>query len=492
MKKMKLKLLFAIFSAVLIAFSSCKKDEEEVSKIPKLDQDFSFTVDANDVTFITTLIGTVFFTDHTSGTEHSAVDGEVIVNIPIAGTYPFTCTHVIEGENFTSDTFNVTIAVSDLTYLDSGLWLYLTGGRTGQTANPKTWRMDMNADGKCVYFAGPMYYSGYADGDDRREEWVYWAWDILPDQLPYTVNGQEMTSFFNWEPDYAGNSWIMAANDYGTITFNGVDRTVSTSVFGLTESGTFDLDPETWKLTINGVTLPVDTARLNEGQYEETALQNLRIFSLTDTAMQIGIKRMYEGGSLSQWVNVYNFICDDYEYEVPEEISYVAESKTSFTAADLTGTWKIADVPMGWIAYHVVGDQGTDVPAHLFEAWDTRADVVGTLVSWGLSDIDSVFTANDANTYVFNADGSCTLNGVANTFTVSGGIITLGTALQETEFNFPLNGWGSVHSLTGTEITIIDVNHYGGDVAAYTPEGIWIGQQNETKNEFKAFQLVKQ
>ncbi len=498
MKKMKLKLLLAIFSAVLIVFTSCKKDEEEeVSKIPKLDKDFSFTIDENDVTFITTLIGTVFFTDHTTGTEHTAVDGEVTVNIPIAGVYPFTCTHVIEGENFTSDTFNVTIAVSDLTYLDSGLWVYLTGGRIGQAANPKTWRMDMNAAGKCVYFAGPMFYSGYEHpdytGENRQPEYSYWAWDVMLEDLPVTINGQEMTSFFNWEPDYPGNTWIMAPADYGTITFNGVNRTVSTSIFGVTESGTFNLDTVTWKLTINGVILPIDTARLNDhgGQYEENDLHNVRIFSLSDSAMQIGIKRSYEGGNSSSWVNVYNFVCDDYEYPVPEEFTFQEAPKTSIQASDLVGTWKFADIPMGWIGYTKVGDQGTTIPARLFEKWNDRAGVVATLSSWGLTKIDSVFTANDANTYVFNANGSCTLNGVANTYSVSNGIITFTTALG-TEFSM-VTSWLN-HTLTGTAVTVIDVNNYGGEdnYEAYTPEGIWIGQKNGDKNEYSGFQLVKQ
>ncbi len=484
MKKMKLKLLFAIFSAVLIAFSSCKKDEEEVSKIPKLNQDFSFTVDANDVTFITTLIGTVFFTDHTTGTEHSAVDGEAIVNLPIAGTYPFTCTHVIDGENFTSDTFNVTITVSDLTYLDSGLWLYLTGGRTGQTANPKTWRMDMNADGKCIYFAGPMYFSGYADGDDRREEWSYWAWDVLPEELPYTVNGQEQTSFLNWSPDYPGNTWIMAPGDYGTITFNGVDKTVSTTIFGVTESGTFDLDDETWKLTINGVILPTDTARLNDhgGQYEENDLHNVRIFALSDSAMQIGIKRTTEGGNLSQWVNVYNFICDDYNYPVPEEFTYTEPVKTSFAQADLEGTWIYDSVAQDWIGWTKVGDQGTTVEAKRLNSWSTRAEMVTTLASWG-GKADSIFTANDAKEYVFNNDGSCTLAGVANTYTVSNGVITFGTALVD-EISVVFFG------MTGTSITVLDVK-IDNNEDPYTYEGIWIGQKNGDKFESSAVHLIK-
>ena len=485
MKKMKLKLLLAVFSAVVVAFSSCKKDDNpEVSKIPVLDKDFSFVVTDNDVAFSTTLIGTVFFTDLTTTTEYSTVDGEVSVNLPIAGTYPFICTHVIDGVDYVSDTFNVSILVSDLTYLDSGPWLYLTGGHSGQTANPKTWKMDMNAAGKCVYFAGPLYYSGYSDGDDRREEYVYWAWDVLPSQLPYTVNGQEMTSFFNWEPDYPGNTWIMAPGDYGTIKFDGVNKTVTTNIFGVTANGTFNFNPETYKLTINGVILPIDTARLNDhgGQYAENDLHNVRIFSLSDSAMQIGIKRSTEGGNLSQWINVYNFICADYNYPVQEEFTFTEPVKTSFTAADLVGTWIYDSVAQDWIGWTKVGDQGTSSESIRLNSWSTRSEMVTTLTSWG-GKADSIFTANDAKEYVFNNDGTCTLAGVANTYTVANGVITFGTALTD-EISVVF------FALTGTEVKVLDVK-LDNSGAAYTYDGIWIGQKNGDKNESMSVHLIK-
>lgn len=490
---MNFRTLLVIISVIALVFSSCKKDDDEGDpNVPVLDKNFSFTVSDNDVTFTTTLPGNVWFTSCKTGTEYPATDGQASVKIYIQGTYKFLCGALIEGITYTSDTFNVSILVSDLTFLESGEWLWLTGGHVGDNAVTKTWKLDMNTNGKCVYFEGPLYYSGYADGDDKREEWVYWAWDVMPDELPYAVNGIDQTSFFNWEPDYAGNQWIMAAQNYGTITFNGVDLTVSTTIFGETEDGSFDFDPTTMKLTINNCVLPIDTARLDEGQYEESDLHNVRIFSLADSSMQIGIKRTYEGGNLSQWVNVYNFICDDYDYPVVEEFTFNEAPKTSITASDLVGTWNIADIPMGWIGYTKVGDLGTTIPARLFEKWDTRADVVATLESWDLAGIDSTFTANDANTYVFNADGTCTLNGVANTYSVSDGIITLADTLQQTEFNMQA-GWLS-HILKGSAITVIDVNNYGSEeeYEAYTPEGIWIGQQNGDKSEYNGFQLVKQ
>jgi hypothetical protein len=506
MRKLNLKWIFALAMALpLMYLSSCKTDDGDDPKggtdfQPVLDDNFSYTVDGNNVNFETTLTGNVWVT--VNDVNHNFVDQKVTVNLPNKGDYTFTCSSLGSGNELTSEPFTITIDQDDLTFLNVGLWKSLSGG-----ANmTKTWKLDMNANGEMQYFAGPMYFSGYEDADVGRMP--FWAWDVLPEELPYTINGNEIASFFNWEPDYATQSWIMAPNDYGTITFDGTTGTVSTSVFGETANGSFSFDTTTWKMTLSGVVLPIDTARLNEPQYTDENLGLVRIFSLTDSAMQIGIKRSYEGideetgaQAVSEWTNVYNFIVDGYNYPKPEEFTHVPELQTSLTAADLVGTWKFAQVPMAWIAYHVVGNQGTDIPQRIYERWDTRADVVATISSWGLAAFESELTANDADSFVFNDDGTCTLAGISNTYSVVDGKLVLGTDLAGTEFEIPFAEWGSSHELTGTDISLIDVAYYGNpdadagsgmEMVAYTPEGLWIGQQNGEKTEFAAFQLVKQ
>lgn len=482
---MSFKLLTLIMGVLMVAFvTSCKDDEEEkIDYTPVLNKNFSFVVNENTVSFTTTLDGNVWFT--ANEIDYPCVDKKVDVFLAKAGTYSFTCSSLGSGSVLTSTAFDVIIAEDNLDFLDTELWKALSGGK----GNTKTWRMDINTDGKCFYFPGPLSFSGYANGDERKTEWAYWAWDVLPSQLPFTVNGVEMSSFFNWSPEYATNTWIMAANNYGTITFDGNDGTVSTTIFGETKNGSFSFDTATWKLTLSGLTLPIDTGRVNEGQYLDEDLINLRIFTLVDSGMQIGIKRSFEGGATSEWVNVYNFICDDYTYETPEVFTFEESVNTSFTKDDLVGTWKFGDVPMGWISYTKVGDQGTTIPAYLYEVWNTRTDAVTTLSGWGLTAIDSVFTANDANTYVFNADGTCELNGVENTFSVSNGVITFTNALS-TEFLFSYS-WLN-HVLAGTDVKVINVSHYGSTQENYTYDGIWIGQKNGDKTEYSGFHLEKQ
>ena len=484
MKKMSFRLLVALLSALMLVFiSSCEEEEPEpeptTAEKPVLGEDFEFAVDGNDVTFTTTLTGSVWFTNIDNSTDHTVENGEVVVTIAQEGTYPFTCTVLIDGSEVTSDTFDVVIEAS-VDYFDKGVWKDLTGG-VGQTKN---WRMDINSEGECLYFDGPVYYSG-TDNDP------YWSWDVLPEDLPVTVGGEELTTFFNWSPDYKGNTWLMAAQDYGTISFNAAEGTVSTNRFGETCSSTFSFDTTTMKLTVQECILPIDTGRLNEGpEGQFPDLSNLRIYSISDSAMQIGVKRVYEGfnddGSQkeSKWVMIYNFIVDDYTYPQPEEFTYSEPINTSFTQADLVGTWEYADVAQDWIGWPATGDQGSTKKSKRLNAWSTYDEMVTTLESWGASSADSTFQANFTNEYVFNDDGTCTLNGVENTYSVENGVISFSDSLKSGEFSLVWIG------LSGKDVSVLDVTN-DSEGNPYSYDGIWIGQKNGDKNESSAVHLVK-
>ncbi len=478
---MKLNILFAFIGMVLLIFTSCNKDEDNFDPnkyLPVLDQDFYYTVDENDVLFTTTLSGDVWFTNVSSGTEYSVEGSEVTVKITHAGTYPFTCNVLVEGVTYSSDTFNVFIEQDDLSFLESGYWLYLTGGHTDGVGNTKTWRMDMDSDAELVFFDSPLYFSGTTD-------YPYWSWDVLESDLPYTLpDSTEMTTFFNWKPTYEENTWLMVAEDYGTIAFNGVDGTVSTTKSGVTENGQFSFDPETMKLTLTNCIIPIDAARLEDEQFEEEDLYNLRIYTLKDSIMQIGIKRSYEGGSESKWTMIYNFIVDNYDYPPRELFIYTEPIRTSITVNDLVGTWKYDEVAQNWIGWEGLGDKGTVIESKLLNGWVTREEIISALESWGASNAESIFTENDAKEFVFNADGTCTLAGIENTYSVSDGVITFSTSLTN-EFSCVFI------TLTGTTVSVLDVK-LDDDGNLYNETGIWIGQRNGNKYESSAVHLVKQ
>ncbi len=485
MKKQNFKWILVLLAAMpMLFFASCEEDEpmEPGNEFqPVKDVNFFVSIEGNYVTFTTTMTGGVWVT--TSGVDYTMVDQEVVVHLPNMGTYSFTCSSIGSGETLTSDPFDVEITDNDNDFLNHGLWKYLSGG-ADQT---KTWKMDMSEQhGGSIYFAGPVFYSGDENGP-------YWAWDVtdtVSADNPYTAtlddgSTKEFTSIFNWSPDYAGNTWLMAAQDYGTITFDGTNGTVSTSVFGETVNGTFTFDTVTLKMGFTGgIKLPIDTARLNEPQFVDEDLANVRIFSLTDSAMQIGIKRTYEGFDTdgvtqieSRWTMIYNFIVDGYDYPIPEEFTYSEPVDTDYAGADLVGTWKYAPVPFDWVSWLGTGNQGTILDPMPLNNWATPADMIAT--DWlGLTQADLDAAANVE--LVFGGDGSCTIQGLATTYTLDAGVITFADSVGLTV---------GAHWFTfgGTSIKILD-----GVTGTSGTGDIWIGNQNEAKNESSSFHIQKQ
>lgn len=474
MRKLNLKLILTLLVTVPLMFlMSCSKDDDDGTEPtedfrPVLGENFDVSVDGNDVTITTTITGNVWAT--VDGVVRQLEDQEVTFMLPNAGTYEGTVSSQGSGTTLTSEPFEIEILEDNLDYLNEGLWKALSGG-ANQT---KTWRVDWNSEGEQVYFEHPVQFSGH-DGAP------YWSWDVLEEDLPVTVEGTEMTGFYNWQETPA------APANFGTITFNATNGTVTTTnVDGDEESGTFQFNEETMKLTLSGdVIPPIDTARLNEGQFKEEDLKNLRIYSLTDSAMQIGIKRSFEGfeedgvtPKPSQWIVVYNFIVVGYDYPEKEapEIVYTPDIITDFSEEDLVGTWVYNEVPFNWISW------SEDNFGMFANAWCTLEDVLaGDWVPFG-EDTETYFEEAYELVFHFNADGTCVLNGVENTWTLTDGVITLGTELGDpSEFSID---W---FAIGGSELAIVEVHEE-------CATGIWLAVSNAEpgKNESSTVNLVKQ
>lgn len=491
MRKFNFKLILAIMAAIpLMLITSCSTDDDGGGVTtnefqPVLGENFDFTVNGNDVLLTTTISGNVWAT--VNDVDHTMVDKKVTVKLPNAGIYAFTVSSLGSGEILTSEPFEVEILQDDLSFLELPEWKNLTDGTS------KSWVLDVEAklhDGPLSFYLTSWDFVAGAYSNDDTWFWTpdpQWAWDNAmaePGEEGYGVMTFDVTDGFKFYADKTKED-----DEEGTFDLDYENRMLKITGASILRSykpnAEVNVDPnctgdDCEKKTVNGITGISDWS-------------NYHIFALTDSVLRLAVLRDADVAGEGEIYLVYNFVEKDlYESIVPEEFTHEEAPETSITASDLVGTWKFADVPMGWIAYTKVGNQGTTIPARLYEKWDTRTQVVETLTSWGLEKVDSVFTAQDELTYVFNGDGTCTINGEANSYTVSNGIITFGSPLQETEFSMQ-TGWLS-HTLTGTEVTVVDVNHYGDEKTyeSYTPEGIWIGQKNDDKTEYKAFQLVKQ
>ena len=151
----------------------------------------------------------------------------------------------------------------------------------------KTWEIDLRTDGSHYKFDGPVYFYGTDD-----------SWATVTNNQPVVGNS------WCWAADYAGNSWVVggdAKNCQGTMTFNG-DGTVTVHQYiagadgadGTYQdaNGTYTIDEKnkTVKLSIQPL-IPANFI----GGIAETKNVDLRILSLTDEALQIGITRASDG-----------------------------------------------------------------------------------------------------------------------------------------------------------------------------------------------------
>ncbi len=151
-----------------------------------------------------------------------------------------------------------------------------------------TWYLDIDEDAKCRKYAGPLYFYGSDD-----------SWRTVTNGEP--IQGD----VWNWSPDYAGNSWLCEAKDYGYMTFK-EDGTVEVNQNGTTKTGTYTVDEQAKTLTLQGVEL------LYIDNYYAQATNwttKLKILAIDDTGMQIGVMRDNSSEGLCTWS--FNYVNEE-------------------------------------------------------------------------------------------------------------------------------------------------------------------------------------
>lgn len=438
--KNKFKILYSLLGLVVL-FTACSPNQYELGTIVSKDElKFSIIPDAKDPNLIVLKSSTPGVTPQWITPLGRSTQVQDTVRIAFPGKYKFVYGALSAGGFVQADTLTLNITTTNLSYVNDPLWTLLCGG----AGKEKTWVYDLNAQGVSKFFSGP---AGFA-GDETVAPWTYF-------------------------PTYVGNEWLGAAGDYGTMTFSlkgGPYLTVNHLLYpsGLLENGTYFLDVPTKKLTFTNVT------PLNNGFGDVDYTKGV-IYSITENSMQIGFHN-----KVKPELCVLNFTTKEFSDNwVAPVVSKVEPINKSFTKNDLVGTWKYALVAQNWINWAPSG-QG----ASFGNNWFTRENMITALVSWGGS--ASTFTNNDPNTYVFNTDGTCNLNGITNTYTVANGVITFDKPLTGTE-------WNLIYiTLTGSKVSVLNVTSIGDPAIPYKSNGIWIGTKNGDKPEDQAVQLIKQ
>lgn len=464
--KNKFKILY-IFFGIALFFAACTpKNYELGALINKNELKFSITQNAADSNMVILKSLTPGLTPQWVTPQGRSTRVLDTVKIAFPGTYKFIYGVESDGGLVQADTVTLIITTTNLSYVNDPLWTLICGG-VGHT---KTWLLDITADGVSKHSISPKYFCG-AD-----ENWNTWH-DRINKVSDADIKAKYgLSDIWEWDPTWKETGWMQAAMpaaDYGTMTFDLQGGAAHAIVNHLTipalgtQNGTFLLDVNTHTLKLNGAAILHPSASEADAK---NGWSNVNVLSLSEDYMQIGVPG----------VGCFNFISKNYSDNwVPSAVTYVEPIRTTFTQDSLVGTWMYNTVCESWIGWEV---KGSRTGGALSNNWPTRAAMLKDLVSWGGD--STLITNSYGNLYIFNADSTCILNGVPNTYTVSKGVITFGTPLTGTE-------WNLIYiNLTGTKASVLNVTSRNNE--SYKSTGIWLGQRNGTKNEDAAVQLVKQ
>lgn len=287
--------IYSFMAAATLLLTACSPDDYELGSkdltAADLAQGIAYTVSVDQATNTVQLKSllnskyTVLWT-HPQGRSQSS---DVTLRIPFGGEYQVTFGVETRGGVVYGEPYSFTLENTNPDLLTDELWSLISGG----VNQSKTWVIDLDENGVSKYFVGPLYFYGTDDN-----------WD--------TAHGSpapEGADSWNWNADWAGNNWITAAKNFGTMTFdlkNGAHVQVNDLDNGVSYNGTYLLDPANHTISLS------DAQILHLSSYDAIVTNwrsNLRLFSLTEHTMQIAALR--DNSSEGPCLLVFNFISQD-------------------------------------------------------------------------------------------------------------------------------------------------------------------------------------
>ena len=465
--------LFTLLATVAIMFTSCSPDEFSLGdkdvKTEDLLEGIAYKIEHDatnpNIIYLTSLMGSEYtpLWNHPQGRSQ---EKKVTLKIPFAGTYDVqfgveTRGGVVYGQKTTFKVDNMYAG-----FISNELWTLISGG----AGKEKTWYLDLDANGVSRFFKGPLYFYGTDD-----------SWTTVTD-------GQKIEGdSWNWSPDYKGNTWLMNAADFGSMTFSlkgSASITVNHKTIANrgTETGNYMLNTDNHTLTVQ------DAAILHDSNRDGVVINwgDIKIMSLTENTMQLAVLRDPALSGEGACLLVYNFISKDYfdswvpgEVVEPEptlpsgwqtdisqtvnkSVKWILSSDTPFNWANLDGSlmntgWTSADKYDSWTGFNAA-------------AASNYADFSLTLNS---DDKTATYVAPDgtltSGTYTLDEKGTYTFNGFKPSFVICNGSITLSTT--------DANQW---------RITKIEKD------AAGNVSGMWVGKRDAVKPEYMVYHLIPQ
>lgn len=300
---MKLKkILYSFMATAALLLAACSPDSYDLGNKDVTSADlaegiaYSVSVDQATNTVVLKSLMADRYQVVWSHPQGRSQEKEVTLRIPFDGDYEVSFGVETRGGVVYGEPYKFTLTNTNPDLLTDPLWALLSGG----IGKSKSWQLDIDASGTSKYFAGPLYFYG---------TYCYW----LPEHE--TAKGEHGNmggdyDCWNWNADWGGNgSWLFGdtgAMDYGTITFdliNGAHAITVDNAHGTNKSGKFLIDPENHTMSLTDVEFPHDPGR----DAIVTKWGNIRIFTLTEHTMQLGVLRDNDPNEGPCYL-VYNFI----------------------------------------------------------------------------------------------------------------------------------------------------------------------------------------
>ncbi|SHK73988.1 hypothetical protein SAMN04488028_10838 [Reichenbachiella agariperforans] len=416
MKKIINQYLFVLL-AVGALLSSCLQEDYVLDEImPVEDLQFSITQNPEDPNMVILTSETPNVTPLWTTPSGRSTRVQDTVKIAFAGVYKFVYGVQSGGGYVAADTVELELTTNNFDYIKDPLWVTLSGG----VGNSKTWYLDLDAEGVSKGFLGPLYFYGTENGWLLENDGCYGA------------------DCWNWNPDYPGNSWLMTAADFGSMTFdliNGPNLTVDHKTLGRQEAGTYLLNTENKTMSTSDAFILHDSGR--DGQVVNWG--DITVFSLTEDKMQLGVLRDEALSGEGPAMLVYNFVTKDYyDNWVPEDQPDPEPTLPDGWADDVSAIVKTemkwvlsAETPFNWAGLDGVMLNSWNSPSD-YPDWagfdgSQAAGYADFSLTMNSSDNSIVYVAPDGSestgTYTLDEKGIYTFDGVAPSFDiVSGGV----------------------------------------------------------------------
>lgn len=495
MKHSKFLLALAL-GAATIGFTSCNKDDGNDSGTITYGDDFTVTVNGNDV-----ILKSLMPSDVTAQWTIFAGDVEIrssqavdTIQINGAGTYTVKLggNVGIGGDFVYSDLHSFTIASNNPSAYSNEIWTLLCGG----FGHSKTYMLDVDNNGVSHYQVGPLTFAG------TDEAW----YTFTEAQTAMDWDGNGTVDSWAWGPKYADATWMFGLpgastdnpqDDFGTMTFsleNGIPTVTTvhkTITARATETGYFEIDPVKHTMKIYDATPLHDSNR--DGVVVDWG--DLRIMKADGIGLSLAALRDPALSGEGACLLIYNYTEKQYYIDhTPAPLVFDPENDGTPTlavsaATGLAGSWKInVETPFNW-AYTRTVD--AHVPGENMNVWTSLTDYLNTTWTGYTQAIhDSINTNNTVLT--FGPGTACSVKyGTAAALTGTYALDATGTIISFTGVT-PSFKIGTQTITTSPVATAASSNQMR--ITSLSATGLTLGQRNTTpgKNEYSVVLFTKQ